>query len=597
MSRTGKTVLIVLGILAGLAVTAVLAFAVLIASLDSEPDVRDNSVLVLNVGGPLPDYVAEDPANRLLGRDERSLTSLLTQLRKAKADKRVRGVLFEFGITTTGWAKAEELRAAISDFRASGKPAYAYMEFGTNKEYYIATACDRVYVAPIGDLFITGPAADVMSLRGSLDKLGIEMDYLRVGDYKTAPEQYTRKEMSDKQREQMDALLEDIYGRMVSDIAAARNKSPEDVRALIDTAPHGAQEAKAAGLIDDTKYRDEVEAELKKRLGYKDDEKLRKVGEGEYRQVRPESAGLKETERIAVVYASGVINSGRSTEGGPFGDAMAGADTVSKALLDARDDKTVKAIVLRVDSPGGTSYGSDVIWHAVGEAKKKKPVVVSMGDVAASGGYYVAMSASKIVAEPTTITGSIGVFAGKPVLKGFYEWIGVNNEYVWRGKNAVIFRETERFTDEERKKFQAQIDSFYWDDFIPKVAAGRQKERDYVHSVAQGRVWTGTDAKDRGLIDEFGGLERAVEIAKQLANIPADRGVRRVVFPAPRTFFERLFGVGGDGEATIKAGQEQRAVFASLPEDVRRSLRFVALFENVRRGETMAMLPYDLRIK
>ena len=597
MTRTGKIVLWVVGIGAFLAVVAAVCLFAFVAMLDNEPNVRDNSVLVVNVGGALPDYVAEDPANRFFGRDERSLTSILTQLRKAKADKRVKGVLVEFDMMGAGWGKAEELREAIKDFRASGKPAYAYMEFGTNKEYYVATACDRVYVAPIGDLMIVGLAADVMSLGGSLEKLGIKADFYQIGKYKTAPEQYTRKEMSEANREVLNAVLDDFYGRFVQTISEARGKSPEDVRALVDNAPLGAGEAKAAGLIDDTKYRDEVEEELKKRLGYKADEKLRKIGEPDYRRVELDSVGLGGTERVAIIYASGPIMSGSSSEGGAFGDAMVGSDTVSKALMDARDDKTIKAVVLRVDSPGGTSYASDIIWHAVEAVKQKKPVVVSMGDVAASGGYYVSMTAHKIVAEPSTITGSIGVFAGKPVLKGFYDWIGVNNEYVTRGKNAAMYRETEPFTDEERKKFESMLNSFYWDDFLPKVAQGRGKDREYIHSIAQGRVWTGTQAKERGLVDEFGGLDRAVEIAKQLANIPADKNVRRVVLPAPRTFLDRFFGGGGSDEAVVRAEQQQSAVVQSLPEDVRRSLRYLSLFERVRRGETMAMLPYDLRIR
>ncbi|MFL6230345.1 MAG: signal peptide peptidase SppA, partial [Pyrinomonadaceae bacterium] len=318
--------------------------------------------------------------------------------------------------------------------------------------------------------------------------------------------------------------------------------------------------------------------------------------ESEYRRIEPESLKLDEGERVAVIYASGAIASGSSHDGGAFGgESMVGSDTVAKALKDAGDDKSVKAIILRVDSPGGTTFASDIIWHAVEAAKKNKPVVVSMADVGASGGYYISTGAMKIVAEPSTITGSIGVFAGKPVMKGFYDWIGVNNEYVTRGKFAAMYRETEPFTDEERKKFQSMLDDFYWKDFLPKVAAGRRKEVKDVDAIGQGHVWTGTQAKERGLIDEFGGMDKALEIAKQLANIPADHGVRRVVYPAPRTFLDQLFGTGGD-EATVEA-ERQNAAIAALPEDVRRSLRYLSLFEHVRRGETMAMMPFDLRIK
>lgn len=595
MSRTRKVALWIVGLILALALVLAVCVAVFYSMLNNEPKVKDNSVLVLNIGGSLPDYVAEDPLNRFLGRDERSLSSLLLQLRKAKADKRVGAVLLDIDIITSGWGKSEELRDAIADFRASGKPVYAYMEYGANKEYYVATACDKIYVAPIGELAIVGLAADVVSLGGSLDKLGIKADFYQIGKYKTAPEQYTRKEMSDANREVLNSILDDFFNRFVADVAVARHKTDADVRALIDNAPLRAEEAKQVGLIDDAKYRDEVEGELKKRLGYKDDDKLNTVSEAEYRRVDPQSLNLNQGEKIAIIYASGAIMSGSSTGGGAFGEQTVGSDTVSRAIKDAGDDKSIKAIVLRVDSPGGTSFASDIIWHAVEGAKRKKPVVVSMADVAASGGYYISTGAMKIVAEPSTITGSIGVFAGKPVMKGFYDWIGVKDEYVTRGKFAAMYRETEPFTDEERKKFETMLNDFYHKDFVPKVAQGRKRDEAYIDSIGQGHVWTGAQGKQNGLVDEFGGLDKAVEIAKGLANIPADKGVRRVVLPVPRTFLQQYFG-GGDDEATVQA-EKQNAALNALPEDVRRHLRYLSLFEHVGRGETMAMLPYDLRIR
>ena len=600
MSRGGKIFLWIAGLLVVLALVVLLSIGLLFASFgDNEPDIRDNSVLVLKVAGALPDYVAEDPfASRFLGRDDRSLTRLLSEIKKAKADKRIGAILLEIDMTMIGWGKADEIRDTLADFRSSGKPVYAYMEYGTNKEYYLATACDRIYVAPIGDLFIVGLAADVMSLGGSLDKLGVKADFFQIGKYKTAPEQYTRKEMSEASREVINSILDEFFARYVGAIATTRKKSEADVRALIDNAPLGAWEAKSAGLIDDAKYRDEVEEELRKRLGYKDSDKLRKVKESDYARVPLESVGLGEGERIALIFASGPIGGGSSSDGGAFGSGSTGSDTVVKALNDARDDKNIKAIVLRVDSPGGTSYASDVIWHAVEMAKSKKPVVVSMGDVAASGGYYIAATASKIVAEPSTITGSIGVYAGKPVIKGFYDWIGVNNEYVLRGKQAGMFRETEPFNPDERAKFEGMMKSFYYEDFLPKVAKGRGKDVGYVDSIAQGRVWTGTQAKERGLIDEFGGLDKAVEVAKGLAGLPANKGVRRVVFPAPRTFLRQWLG-GGEEEdaATVKAREQRAAIESALPQDMRRALRYLSILENMKRGETMAMLPFDLQIK
>jgi len=298
-------------------------------------------------------------------------------------------------------------------------------------------------------------------------------------------------------------------------------------------------------------------------------------------------------ERIAVIYATGGIGSGQS-ENSPTGDQSIGSDTLVKALNDARNDTSIKAIVIRVDSPGGSGLASDIIWHAVESAKEKKPVVVSMGDVAASGGYYIACPANKIIAQPSTITGSIGVVAGKPVMKGFYDWIGVSNEYVLRGKQAGMFRETEKFSDDERAKFEGWIKHTYYEDFVPKVAKGRSKDAAYIDSVGQGRVWTGAQGKERGLVDEFGGLDRAVEVAKQLANIPADKGVHRVILPYPRTFLQELLNTGDDSSVEV---QQQRAVAAALPEDARRALRYMRLLEQMKNGQSMLLMPYDIRVK
>jgi protease-4 len=597
MSR-GRKIAIILGSLFLIFVLVVVIGIALLFSMfrAHEPTVRDNSVLVLNVAGELPDYVPDTFAKRVFGNDRMSFTGLIEQLRKAKVDKRIGGVLLEIDLLSAGWAKAEELRDAIADFRASGKPIYAYMEIGSNKEYYIATACERVYVAPTGDLFINGFAADVMFFRGSLDKLGIYPDVLQIGKYKNAPDQFARKEMTKEHREVVNSILDDLFTRFINTVAETRKKSPDEVRALIDNAPLGAQDSLKAGLIDGANYRDEVETELKKRLSYKDEDELRITKAEAYRQITPESVGLNKGERIAVIYASGTIGGGRSDDG-PFGGQSVGSDTLVKAINDARKDNSIKAIVLRVDSPGGSGYASDIIWHAIEEAKKKKPVVVSMSDVAASGGYYIACNANKILAEPSTFTGSIGIFVGKPVMKGFYDWLGISNEYVMRGQNSGLFRETEKFTPDERAKLEGIIKSMYYDNFVPKVARGRGREPEYIDSIGQGRVWTGAQAKENGLVDEFGGLDRAVEVARQLAGIPADKGVRRVILPYPRSFFDSLFG-SNDEEASVSLSlQQQRATFAALPEDIRRTLQYAAMIDSMKRGEVMAIMPFDLRIK
>src|SRR5882724_11239836 len=383
MSGTRKAVLIIGGIAAVFVLVVLIGLAVVFAVFrKSEPTIRNNSVLALRVGGVLPDYVPDDPFRKIFGGPEQSLTGLLMQFKKAKVDKRIKAILLDIDMSGVGWAKAEEIRDAIADFRTSGKPVYSYMEFGLNKEYYIANACDRIYMAPPGELFTTGLAADVMFFRGSLDKLGVYPDIYQIGKYKSAADIFTRKEMSDAHREATNSLLDDLYGRYVEAISKGRKKTADEARAIIDNAPYSASKAKDAGLIDGAMYRDEVEKELKSKLGYKESDELPITRGSAYKDVEPESLGLNKGERIAVIYGTGDIGSGKS-ENSPSGEQSIGSDTMARAI----------------------------------------------GDAAASGGYYISCGANKIVSQPSTITGSIGVLAGKPVVKGLYDWLGISNEY------------------------------------------------------------------------------------------------------------------------------------------------------------------------
>src|SRR5256714_8085678 len=306
MSTTRKIVLTISGIVIGLVLIGFIGMAILVSAIRGQrPSIKDNSVLALRVSGPLPDYVPENAFNRLFSAPPQSLTGLISQFRKAKVDKRISAIVLDIDASNTGWAKAEEVRGAIEDFKSSGKPVYAYMETGFNKDYYIAAACDKIYVPPSGELFVNGLAADVMFFRGSLDKLGVYPDVYQIGKYKSAGDMFTQKQMTDAHREYINSLLDDLYGRLVDAIAQGRNKSADDVKKLIDNAPYNATQAKDAGLIDGTLYRDEVEKELKKRLGYKDNDDLRIARAGDYRQISQESLGLNKGDKIAVGYAAG----------------------------------------------------------------------------------------------------------------------------------------------------------------------------------------------------------------------------------------------------------------------------------------------------
>ncbi|MDM7923488.1 MAG: signal peptide peptidase SppA [Pyrinomonadaceae bacterium] len=595
-SKTTKVILILGGVLVAFVLVSVIGL-LLVADSIGRPSVPNNSVLVLNVSGDLPDYAPEDPLQKALGIGQKqSFTGLLTQLRKAKVDNRIGAVLLNINFPSIGWGKADELRDAIKDLRASGKPVYAYMEMGMNRDYYIATAADKIFLPPPGDLWINGFAAEAMFYKGSLDKLGIEAEVIQIGPkYKNAPDQYTRKEMGEGQREVINAVLDEYQTRFATAVSESRGKNAGDVQAIVDGAPYNATQAKEQGLIDGALYIDQVHEELKTQLGYKAEDPLRTISGGQYREITSDSLGLNNGERVAVIFASGAITTGSSNDS-PFGGSMVGSDTVVKAINDAAADTTIKAIVLRVDSPGGSALASDLMWRAIENAKAKgKPVVVSMSDVAASGGYYISTNADKIVAQPSTLTGSIGVFVGKPIVKGLYDWLGITNEYVLRGKNAGIFRESEKWTPEERAKMEEQTNNIYFNNFIPKVAAGRKMSLEQANTVGQGRVWTGTQAKANGLVDEFGGLEKAIDLAKQIANLPADKDVRRVVFPAPKPFFQTMFG---SEESTVAAEQAaQKALADSLPAEARRALRYAQLMDRMRQGEAMTLLPFELNIK
>ena len=596
MSTTRKVALIIGGIVLFVVLVVVIGVAIVVSALrGNRPSIQDNSVLVLRISGPLPDYVPDDPFRRIFGAPPQSLGSLLAQFRKAKVDKRITGVILEIDMSEAGWAKSEEIRSAIEDFRASSKPVYAYMEMGLNKDYYIASACDKIYVPPPGELFTIGLAADVMFFRGSLDKLGVYPDVYQIGKYKSAGDMFTPKQMTDAHREYINSMLDDLYGRYVEAIAKARKKSVDEMKGLIDNAPYSATQAKDAGLIDGALYRDEVDKEMKKRIGVGENDQLHVARGSDYKQISQESLGLNKGDRIAVVYAAGDIVSGRSTFGSA-GEETIGSESLVKAINEARDDKGIKAIVLRIDSPGGSGLASDIIWRAIEAAKAKKPIVVSMSDVAASGGYYIACNANKIVAEPSTITGSIGVVGGKPVIKGFYDWIGVSNEYVMRGKNAGMFRETEKFNDAERAKFEEFLRNTY-EDFISKVGKGRNKDKAYIDSIGQGRVWTGAQGKEKGLVDEYGGLDKAIEIAKQLANIPADKSIQRVILPQPPTFFEQLMSANDDDAGADAEAKQEASLLKALPEDVREGFRYAHMLDRAAKGEPVYLMPFRLRIR
>ena len=531
---------------------------------------RGDSYLYLNLQEEVPEEPPSQIGN-LLERRPPSLRTLVESIDRAGRDPKVKALVLRVGILPdAGWGKVQELRDAIERYRLSGKPAYAHLEICGNREYYLATACTKVYAIPTALLNVTGLAAEVTFFRRSLDKLGVEAQFEGVGKYKNAPNQFTEDHLTGPHREQTEALLDSLYSQYVAAIGASRHKTAAEVQGIVDHGPYDGSGALAAGLVDELIYLDQVEERLKT---------TERLNPGPYVK-GTRGFAFDRRPKLAVVYAVGDIIPGESRNGPFGGDGFVGSDTVAAALRTAREDDSIRGVILRVDSPGGAGTASEVIWREVALTRKQKPVVASMGDVAASGGYYISMGTDAIVAQPGTITGSIGVFGGKFTLRGLYDKLGVTREIIPRGAHAAIFSEYRPWTEEERNRIHDEMVAFYHD-FVSKVAAGRQKSYSDIDAVAQGRVWTGTDALRIGLVDRLGGLDTALGILKERAHIAKDQEVALVVLPEPKGLLE-----------TILERQEE-GFGALLPREVRAGLRW-ARFGDL---QPLARLPFDLRVR
>jgi protease-4 len=542
--------------------------------------------LVLRPGGALLERTPDDVVGQFLGRDARTVRQFVESLRRAKTDARVTGVLLQpSALNLPYWAKLQELRDALLDFRTSGKPVTAFLEYGGDREYYLATAADSIYLLRSSPLDLAGIASYEIFLRGALDKAGAQPDYLHVGEYKSAPNQLTETTMPAAHREMAESLNRDAFEQLVRGVADARKKKPEEVRALIDRAPLTPQAALDAGLVDGLAYADELDDQVPALKDLED----RHVEEAAYgRTATPQRAfARRPRHRIAVIYAVGTIVSGKggydSTDG-----ALIGSDTLGEDIRRVRDDDSIDAVVLRIDSPGGSSVASDVIWRELMLLRQddpSRPLVASMSDLAASGGYYIAMPAEAIVAQPGTLTGSIGIFTGKLALGGTLAKLGISQETVKSGADADIYSPFSTFTPPQREKIQHVLDEFY-DSFVQKAADSRKMTHAQLDAVARGRVWTGQQARERGLVDALGGLDAAIKLARERAEIPEGDAVEIVVYPRQRNFFEALSDQMG-GAASVNVwrsflgGAETRAL-ASLTAPVR-------LF---RRGEPLALMPF-----
>jgi len=499
-------------------------------------------------------------------------------IRHAAVDDDVRALVLHIDGIDWGWAKIAEMREAVRAFRRTGKPVYADLSAGGEREYLLASAAGRICSPPGALLSIDGLAATALFFRGTLDKLGIKPNFGHAGIYKSAVESYTRNDLSPPAREALDAVLDDDYGILVDTLAAARHVSPDSMRALIDGGPYDAPDARAAGLVDTLMYAADVDS-MARRRGSK---RLGTISMSRYLDQLDEG-GMG--PHIGLVVASGTIADGKSRETASDG-RVAGAETVIDALHDARTRRAIRAIVLRIDSPGGEGPASDAIWREVEHCRRAKPVIVSMGDYAASGGYFIAMGARDIIAEPATLTGSIGVFGGKFNILGLLRKFGLNVETISRGRHAEMLSPYTDFTPEEEARFQRHLDSFY-QVFVGRVATARKMTPSAVDSIGQGRVWTGHAASKLGLVDGLGGLEEAISLARRRAKIAADEDVVVDVFPRPRhDFLTRMIaGLWDDNSSSD--------MLALIPP----AARMWIAAANLPPGTVLALMPFTIDVR
>lgn len=532
-------------------------------------------VLTLSLGGELAEDAGESRLLGLLRRPAADYLAALTLLRWARDDEQLLGVLIRLDDLHASWARLQGLRRGIEHLRAAGKRVWVHLERAGIREYYLASAADRVLLAPAATLDVTGLASEALFLRETLDAVGIDAEVIQVGRYKSAGEIATRTGMSEAHREMLEALVDDLFGQIADGVARGRGLDDALTRDLLGGGPYVAADAEAARLIDGGAYADEAERQLADACGgaavIEEDAYLGRRG----RVVRLQA--LRRARRtVALLHLGGTIKPGESVAR-PNGAGAAGAASIAGLLKDARERDEVAALVMRIASPGGSALASDLIWREVERTRAVKPVVVSCGDVAASGGYYVALAGRPLLAEAGTITGSIGVVAGKATLRRLYDRLGVHKEMVARGRHATLFSDYVALDAEGRERIQRQAETFYRD-FVDKVAAARGLSAEAAEAAAQGRVWTGRQAQARGLVDELGGLEEALAAAKRAIGLAPDALVRVERLRRPRRFWELSLGLGLPRRALLEE------LLGALS-----SLRFLA------RERVWALMPFDIR--
>jgi len=554
------------------------------AASQQEVTVKDNSVLVLEFDGPVVDRTTEDPfsdaLSELIGQSAPvGLNHILASIEKAGRDDRIKGIYLEPGLIMAGHATIEEIRDALEDFKESGKFIISFGPVYSQKAYHLASVADKVYLNPEGMLDFQGLTSQRTFFKNTLEKLGVDIQIIRHGDYKSAVEPFTRTNMSDAAREQTKTYVNSLWNHITANVADSRDVTPEALNETADQMPlfKNGDFLMRANLIDGLKYKDEVIKELKDstQTDYKDD--INSIGLKKYKNayVPDENKGISKN-KIAVIYANGEID-GTDREG-------ILSDELSRTIRKARRDTTIEAVVFRINSPGGSALGSEIIWREVQLTAEAKPLIVSMGDVAASGGYYIACAADSIVAQPNTITGSIGVFGMVPNVDGLMEKIGITTDKVTTNKFSDMPSLDRALTSEEKDLMQAYVENTY-DVFLQRCADGRNTTKAAIDSIGEGRVWSGEDAFELKLVDKLGSIQDAIDIAAGMAEI---EDYRTVPMPEILPPFEQLMK-----DMTGNASAYVRNLFPGSSEE----MKFLKTIENLKEGYPIqARMPYELKI-
>lgn len=566
---------VIIGIVVAVVGSVIVLFSIGRIFANKQPTVADNAILVLDLQGAVPESAPVEIPFPLGAAPQLSVRDLWTSLRQAAKDPKVKAVILQPRSVSAGWAKLQEMRQEILDFKKSGKPVYAYLQSPSSREYYLASVADKIYVSPDDMIDVKGFLLEEMYYKNTLEKLGVQVEVDHIGKYKDAGDSFTRTGMTPETREVLNQVLDQIYNNFCTSVAESRHLTADQVKALLDSGPFQASQAKANGLIDELAYEDQAYGDLKKKLG---DGSLNKVSIKTYFKTAPGKG-----DRIAMLVGEGEIVRGDPQQG--FGESATNISSggFAKVIRQVRNDSSIKGVIVRVDSPGGDSVASDEILHELKMLSESKPVAISMSDYAASGGYFISMTGDPIISYPNTLTGSIGVLYVRPNLKGLFDKLGITEDQISRGKLANLDDTTQPLSDAGRLKLHESIEATY-KSFVGKVAASRKKSFDQIDSLAQGHVWMGAQAKGNGLVDQLGGLSEAVEVVRKKAGLPAGGETNLVMFPARKTIFEMLSNASPEALEDAVAERKIRALVPGLPS------------RGVLKGGVMQIMPYSLTI-